>query len=56
VNEREQLTLVTAALLNSMSYSNLSKETIKALLDQAQDVVSEINKREEKRGNHLRNV
>lgn len=41
----DQLTTITAALLNSLSYSALSKNVIRDVVDQAEAIVAEINSR-----------
>ena len=41
----DQLTAITAALLTGTNYSTLSKTVIKGIVDQAADIVAEINRR-----------
>ena len=44
MSEQAQLTRVVCALLGSTNYSCLSRETITAIVNQARDVVAEINR------------
>jgi hypothetical protein len=41
----DQITRIVAALLSGQSYSTVSKEVIRATVDQAEAVVAEINRR-----------
>jgi hypothetical protein len=50
MTEKEQLTVITAALLHSMSYTSLSQKAIQDIVTQAEAVVTQINSRKDTHG------
>jgi hypothetical protein len=46
VDQKEQVTLIVAALLHNMNFSAVSKQTVENVVNLAADVVAAINEKE----------